>query len=103
MKPRCRDSTIEPRTIRASLAPLEEPGVDIATLAVEITREEERTNPNVVKLVGSPRGGTRLRALYFTRATAPWGEGPHYHHIGLYAYRRTALERFVAAIAPPPR
>lgn len=93
--------TIEPDTIRASLLPLEEPGVDIATLAVEIVREEERTNPNVVKLVGSPRGATRLRALYFTRTTAPWGEGPHYHHIGLYAYRRAALERFVA-LPPSP-
>ncbi len=48
-----------------------------------------------MKAIGSPLSATRLRALYFTRATAPWGEGPLYHHIGLYAYRRAALERFV--------
>jgi len=88
--------TIEPETIRASLKPLENEAVDIATLAVEIEREEEKTNPNVVKVVGSPIGQSRLRALYFTRATAPYGEGPLYHHIGLYTYRRTALERFVS-------
>jgi 3-deoxy-manno-octulosonate cytidylyltransferase (CMP-KDO synthetase) len=70
--------------------------VDIATLAAEIHTEEESTNPNVVKMVGSAVGGRRMRALYFTRATAPWGEGPRYHHIGLYAYRRAALQRFVS-------
>jgi 3-deoxy-manno-octulosonate cytidylyltransferase (CMP-KDO synthetase) len=88
--------TIEPATIAASLKPLAEPAVDIATLGVEIVREEEKTNPNVVKIVGSPLSDTRLRALYFTRATAPAGEGPLYHHVGLYAYRRAALERFVS-------
>ena len=87
--------TISPDNIRSVLAPLADPAVDIATLAAEIHTEEESTNPNVVKVVGSPIGATRLRALYFTRATAPWGEGPRYHHIGLYAYRRAALERFV--------
>ena len=65
------------------------------------TREDERTNPNVVKVVGSPVAPSRLRALYFTRATAPWGQGPLYHHIGLYAYRRAALARFVALGASP--
>ena len=73
----------------------------IATLAAEIRKPEERDNPNVVKVVGSPMAPGRLRALYFTRATAPWGEGPLYHHIGLYAYRREALERFVA-LPPSP-
>ncbi|WP_019172653.1 3-deoxy-manno-octulosonate cytidylyltransferase [Pseudaminobacter salicylatoxidans] len=87
--------TVEPETIAAVLKPLEDPEVDIATLCVEITREEEKTDPNVVKVVGSPLSESRLRALYFTRATAPSGEGPLYHHIGLYAYRRAALERFV--------
>jgi 3-deoxy-manno-octulosonate cytidylyltransferase (CMP-KDO synthetase) len=43
----------------------------------------------------------RLRALYFTRATAPYGDGPRYHHIGVYAYRRAALERFVK-LPPSP-
>ncbi len=93
--------TIEPETIRAALRPLENPAVDIATLTVEITHEEEKTNPNVVKVVGSPLSDTRLRALYFTRATAPHGKGPLYHHIGLYAYRRSALDRFVA-LQPSP-
>jgi len=88
--------TIEPETIRASLRPLENDATDIATLTVEITHEDEKTNPNVVKIVGSPLSDSRLRALYFTRATAPYGNGPLYHHIGLYAYRRRALERFVA-------
>jgi 3-deoxy-manno-octulosonate cytidylyltransferase (CMP-KDO synthetase) len=88
--------TIDPATIAASVAPLDDAEVDIATLGVEIARDEEKTNPNVVKIVGSPLSSDRLRALYFTRATAPWGEGPLYHHIGLYAYRRKALERFVS-------
>lgn len=88
--------TIEPETIRAALRPLENPDVDIATLTVEIEDEEEKTNPNVVKVVGSPLSDTRLKALYFTRATAPHGKGPLYHHIGLYAYRRAALEKFVS-------
>lgn len=88
--------TVDPETIRAALAPLDHGEVDIATLGVEIVRDEEKTNPNVVKIVGSPIGPDRLRALYFTRATAPYGDGPLYHHIGLYAYRRDALQRFVA-------
>ena len=87
--------------IRSVLAPLADPAVDIATLAAEIHTEEEAVNPNVVKAVGSLIGPRRLRALYFTRATAPWGEGPRYHHIGLYAYRRAALERFVR-LPPSP-
>ena len=93
--------SIDPEAIRACLAPMEEPAVDISTLAVEITDEGEKTNPNVVKVVGSPISDTRLRALYFTRATAPYGEGPLYHHIGLYAYRRKALERFVGMNVSP--
>jgi 3-deoxy-manno-octulosonate cytidylyltransferase (CMP-KDO synthetase) len=88
--------TIEPETIRAALRPLENPAVDIATLTVEIEDEDEKRNPNVVKVVGSPLSETRLKALYFTRTSAPHGEGPLYHHIGLYAYRRAALEKFVS-------
>ena len=87
--------TLDPADIRAALGPLADPAVDIATIAAEIRDPSERTNPHVVKVVGSPLGPRRLRALYFTRATAPSGEGPLYHHIGLYAYRRAALERFV--------
>jgi 3-deoxy-manno-octulosonate cytidylyltransferase (CMP-KDO synthetase) len=94
--------TIAPADIRTSLMPLDrEPAVDIATLAAEIRVAEEHLNPNVVKVVGSPRGPGLLQALYFTRATAPHGEGPRYHHIGLYAYRRAALERFVG-LPPSP-
>ncbi len=93
--------TITPGNIRDVLAPLAEADVDIATLAAEIHTEEEATNPNVVKAVGSVVSPRRLRALYFTRATAPHGEGPRYHHIGLYAYRRKALERFVG-LPPSP-
>jgi 3-deoxy-manno-octulosonate cytidylyltransferase (CMP-KDO synthetase) len=88
--------TIAPEAVRAVLLPFSDRAVDIATLAVEISEEAEKTNPNVVKMVGAPLGPTRMRALYFTRATAPHGPGPLYHHIGLYAYRRGALERFVA-------
>ncbi len=94
--------TLDPNLVRACVAALHEGEADIGTIAAEIVREEERTNPNVVKVVGSPlpRGGV-LNALYFTRATAPYGEGPLYHHIGLYAYRRAALERFVG-LPPSP-
>ncbi len=89
--------TIEPAPIRAALDLLSDPAVDIGTLAAEISRPEERDDPNVVKAVFPLAPGARHgRALYFTRATAPSGEGPLYHHIGLYAYRRAALERFVA-------
>ena len=93
--------TLSPSAIAAAIAPLADDAVDIATLAAEIRVADERTNPNVVKVVGTPVAAKRLRALYFTRATAPAGEGPLYHHIGLYAYRRAALERFVA-LPPSP-
>jgi 3-deoxy-manno-octulosonate cytidylyltransferase (CMP-KDO synthetase) len=88
--------TVDPRAIAASIAPLSDPAVDIVTLVAAISRDEERTDPNVVKMVGSEIVPGRFRALYFTRATAPYGEGPLYHHIGLYAYRRRALQRFVS-------
>lgn len=93
--------TIEPDSVRAAALPLEDPGVDIGTLGAVIARESEKTDPNVVKIVATVTAPGRLRALYFTRATAPWGEGPLFHHIGLYAYRRAALERFVA-LPPSP-
>ena len=93
--------TIAPADIATALMPLKDPAVDIATLAAEIKKPEERTNPNVVKVVGTLVSPGRLRALYFTRATAPTGDGPLYHHIGLYAYRRAALERFVK-LPPSP-
>jgi 3-deoxy-manno-octulosonate cytidylyltransferase (CMP-KDO synthetase) len=98
--------TVAAATVRAVLAPLAEPGVDIGTVCALIRRAAEKTDPNVVKVVGSPANLVEedagiLRVLYFTRATAPWGPGPLYHHIGIYAYRRAALERYVR-LAPTP-
>jgi 3-deoxy-manno-octulosonate cytidylyltransferase (CMP-KDO synthetase) len=94
--------TLDPSLVRSCLDALHHDDADIATLAAEITSAEEATNPNVVKVVGTPLASPRfLRALYFTRATAPHGEGPLYHHIGIYAYRRAALERFVS-LPPSP-
>jgi 3-deoxy-manno-octulosonate cytidylyltransferase (CMP-KDO synthetase) len=93
--------TIDPAIVRAALALLADPAVDIGTLGAVIRRDEERTDPNVVKIVGSPVGPGRLRALYFPRATAPSGEGDLVHHIGLYVWRRAALARFVA-LPPSP-
>lgn len=100
--------TLEPRLLHELLLPLENPSVDIATLAARITREEEHENPAVVKVVMSSFGGESpstaafsAKTLYFTRATAPSGEGPRYHHIGVYAYRAKALETFVS-LPPSP-
>jgi 3-deoxy-manno-octulosonate cytidylyltransferase (CMP-KDO synthetase) len=93
--------TLDPDLITRCIAPLQTPEVDIATLAAVISEAEERTNPNVVKVVGTPIAADRLRAMYFTRATAPSGDGPLYHHIGIYAYRRASLERFVS-LPPSP-
>jgi 3-deoxy-manno-octulosonate cytidylyltransferase (CMP-KDO synthetase) len=88
---------LQPSLARECLAPLQAKGPDIATLAAEIDNATDRANPNIVKVVGTPTGVPgRLRALYFTRATAPYGPGPLYHHLGIYAYRRSALERFVS-------
>ena len=87
---------LDPSLVGTCIAPLAIAETDIATLAATITEDGERTNPNVVKVVGTPIGDNRLRALYFTRATAPSGDGPLYHHIGIYAYRRDSLERFVS-------
>lgn len=92
---------IDPGVIQAVLRPMADANVDIATLVVEITDEQEKSNPNVVKaVVGFATGHGVVsdvgRALYFSRASAPYGDGPLYHHIGIYAYRRKALERFVA-------
>ncbi len=91
--------TLEPHLVRDCLAALE--GHDMSTLVAEITTQEERDNPNVVKAVLSPRGDNLGRALYFTRATAPSGEGALYHHIGIYGYQRAALDKFVA-LPPSP-
>ncbi len=97
--------TISPEVLRAVLAPLAEPAVDIATLVAEIADPAERSDPNVPKVAlvfseSEPGMPAVARALYFSRTPVPWDGGhseqPLYHHIGLYAYRRAALERFVA-------
>ena len=103
--------TLEPKLVTACLAPLQvsvkSGGPHLATIAAEIKEASERTNPNVVKVIGTAlkiQGRpvpNRLRAFYFTRATAPYGDGPLYHHIGIYAYRRAAIERFVS-LPPSP-
>ena len=96
--------TIDPTVIAAVLDPFDTPEVDITTLAVQIVEERERTDPNVVKAVIALDGETASigRALYFSRATVPHTpDGPHYHHIGLYGFRRAALDRFVKL--PPGR
>jgi 3-deoxy-manno-octulosonate cytidylyltransferase (CMP-KDO synthetase) len=93
--------TLSPAAVAAALAPLGDPAVDIATIAAEIVLPEERSDPNVVKVIGTAVAPGRLRALYFTRATAPAGEGPLYHHIGIYAFRRAALGKFVK-LPPSP-
>jgi 3-deoxy-manno-octulosonate cytidylyltransferase (CMP-KDO synthetase) len=97
----CDVPTLDPSNLADVAALLNDPAADIGTLAAEISKPEERDNPNVVKVIGTALGAARLRALYFTRATAPGGEGPLYHHIGVYAFRRAALDRFVA-LPPSP-
>jgi 3-deoxy-manno-octulosonate cytidylyltransferase (CMP-KDO synthetase) len=89
--------TLAPGAIRAVLGPLADPAVDIATLVCEIADPAEREDPNVVKaVIAVATGMASGRALYFSRLPVPGGPGPLYHHIGLYAFRRAALERFVA-------
>ncbi len=95
--------TLEPAAIRAVLAPIEQLGTDLGTLATAIEDPEERHDPNVVKpvIASDPHHPGLGRALYFSRATVPSGEGPVYHHIGIYAYRRAALEQ-LAMLPPSP-
>jgi 3-deoxy-manno-octulosonate cytidylyltransferase (CMP-KDO synthetase) len=93
---------LDPTSIRAVVDALAATGADIATLAAQIDDEADHDNPNIVKpVVAWDVSGERGRALYFTRARAPFGEGPLFHHIGIYAFRRTALSRFVQ-LAPSP-
>lgn len=93
---------LDPQAVRAVADVLAESGADIATLAAEIDDPADYENPSVVKAVAAWREDGRTgRALYFTRARAPTGEGPLFVHIGIYAYRRAALARFVA-LPPSP-
>jgi len=93
---------LDPALVLASLEPLADPGVDIATLASPMREDWERASPAAVKVAAGFAPGARIaRALYFSRNLVPSGDGPHYHHIGIYAFRRAALERFVA-LPPSP-
>ena len=94
--------TLEPAAVRAALKPLVNTQADIATLVCEITEETEKNNPNVVKAVVSFPDGEKIgRALYFSRQRVPSGDGPLYHHIGLYAFRYAGLKRFIG-LKPAP-
>ncbi len=90
---------IEPSSLTAVLKPLEDPTFDIGTLAAPVTSEAERDASQVVKIACAFGEEAVTRALYFSRLPIPWGEGPHWHHVGVYAWRREALGRFVA-LAP---
>jgi 3-deoxy-manno-octulosonate cytidylyltransferase (CMP-KDO synthetase) len=88
---------LDPAYIRKVVELLSDPAVDIATLAVEIDNDADRNDPNVVKpVIAWAADGRSGRALYFSRALIPAGEGAVFHHLGIYAYRRAALTRFVA-------
>ncbi len=88
---------LEPAHIRRCAALVLQGGVDIGTLVAEIHDETERNDPSVVKAITDfEEGADEARALYFTRATAPTGEGPLWHHIGIYTYTKAALTRFVS-------
>lgn len=94
--------TLDPRAVKDALLPLQDGAVDIATLVAQIRTEEECAASQVVKCAVAIAPGQRIgRAVYFSRLPVPWGEGPLWHHIGLYAYRRAALARFVA-LPPSP-
>ena len=94
--------TLAPETLRAALLPLADPGVDIGTLVAPIADDAEAATPSFVKAACAfPPGAAVAPALYFSRAAIPWGDGPRWHHIGIYAYRRDALTRFVALPESP--
>jgi len=93
---------IDPATIRAAWDLLQDPQVDIGTLVTPIKDEEEKRATQVVKAaIDMKEGKMRGRALYFSRLPVPWGDGPLYHHVGIYAYRREALAQFVATSPSP--
>ncbi len=94
--------TIDPAVIRAALAPLADPTIDIGTLVVPIADDAEAATNSFVKAACAFLPGAAVApALYFSRAAIPWGEGPRWHHIGIYAYRRAALARFVTLPESP--
>ncbi|MDZ4792258.1 MAG: 3-deoxy-manno-octulosonate cytidylyltransferase [Hyphomicrobiales bacterium] len=88
--------TLLPDVVAAALEPLANPAVHIGTVASPITEPSECLDPAVVKIVPSAFSAPGIfRAIYFSRGGAPYGPGAYYHHIGIYAFRRTALARFV--------
>lgn len=91
----------DPTALRRLLAVLDEPRFDIATLVAPITSPEEAAASSVVKAACGFGAGEIAPALYFSRNAIPSGEGPLWHHVGVYAYRRDALARFVAAPPSP--
>lgn len=93
--------TLDPATVHAAASLLDDPAVDVGTAGVENAVDAEYTTPSVVKIVGTRLAPKRLRALYFTRCAAPWGATHYVHHIGLYAYRRQVLDKFIGLPASP--
>jgi 3-deoxy-manno-octulosonate cytidylyltransferase (CMP-KDO synthetase) len=93
--------TLPPDFLAKVLRPLADPDFDIGTLVARITTDEEVTLSSVPKAVCAFDGREIAPALYFSRAPVPWGEGPLWHHVGVYAFRRDALERFVALPESP--
>ena len=94
--------TIDPVAIRTAWRLLSDPSVDIATLAVAVHDEAEKNLPQIVKAVFDlHHGESHGPAYYFSRNPVPSGEGLLYHHVGLYAYRRDALMKFVGASPSP--
>ena len=94
--------TMPPGQLRAVITPLSDPAIDIATLVAPIETAEEAAAPSVVKAACAfDRGRAVSPALYFSRAPIPAGEGPLWHHIGIYAYRRAALARYVSLPESP--
>ena len=94
--------TLDPAALRAVVGPLADPTIDIATLVAPIDTAEEAANPSVVKAACVFEHGRAVsQALYFSRAPVPAGPGPLWHHIGIYAFRRPALVRFVALPQSP--
>ncbi|MBO1360653.1 3-deoxy-manno-octulosonate cytidylyltransferase [Acetobacter sacchari] len=89
---------LDPQSLRTVLAPLSDDAISIGTLVAPIHTAEEAAADSVVKVACafSDDDTAAARALYFSRVTIPWGAGPLWHHVGVYAWRRDALERFVA-------
>jgi 3-deoxy-manno-octulosonate cytidylyltransferase (CMP-KDO synthetase) len=83
--------------LRLAVAPLNDPACDIGTLVVPIASDDEASTASFVKAACAfAEGQVVAPALYFSRQAIPWGEGPRWHHVGIYAYRRAVLARYVA-------